>query len=284
MSLVPTGGVRSAFPALLVAGAVLAGAGGTSVYYHTQESQSAKLIADEQARTMAALNDARGQIQSLSARMDTMAASAPAAPPPVVAHRQPAAAVRVVQRRRTVAARQPEDPRFQQLESRLSDQQKELAQTRDDLQNKLASTRDDMQGRLDTTRDELGTSIAKNHEELVVLQKRGERNYHEFRLPKSKDFQVVGPLSLSLRKADTKHRNYNLAMIVADSRLEKKHVNLYEPIMISLSDRPLPVELVVNQVNKDEIRGYVSEPKYKRSELADNSQTKTDRPQQLVVR
>jgi hypothetical protein len=103
-------------------------------------------------------------------------------------------------------------------------------------------------------------------------------------LPKSKDFQVVGPLSLSLRKADTKHRNYNLAMIVADSRLEKKHVNLYEPIMISLSDRPLPVELVVNQVNKDEIRGYVSEPKYKRSELADNSQTQTDRPQQLVVR
>jgi hypothetical protein len=139
-------------------------------------------------------------------------------------------------------------------------------------------------GRLDTTRDELGNSIAKNHDELVLLQKRGERNYHEFTLTKSKEFQVVGPLSLSLRKADTKHRNYNLQMVVADSRMEKKHVNLYEPVMISLSDRPQPVELIVNQISKDEIRGYVSEPRYKRSELADSSTAQADKPQQLVVR
>jgi hypothetical protein len=283
MSFVPAGGARSALPILLVAGAVLVGAGGSSVYYHTRENQSAKLIADEQARTTAALNDARGQIQSLSARLDSMAASADATPP-VAARRQPAQGTRVVQRRRVAAIRPQEDPRFKQFESQLSDQHKELVETRDNLQSKLDSTRDDLTGRLDTTRDELGNSIAKNHDELVLLQKRGERNYHEFTLTKSKEFQVVGPLSLSLRKADTKHRNYNLQMVVADSRMEKKHVNLYEPVMISLSDRPQPVELIVNQISKDEIRGYVSEPRYKRSELADSSTAQADKPQQLVVR
>jgi hypothetical protein len=284
MSVIPTGGVRLALPTLLVAGAVLVGAGGTSVYYHSRESQSAKLLAEEQARTLAALNDARGQIQSLSARLDSMAASAVVSPP-APASRQTAHQARVVvQRKHVAAARPPEDPRFKQFESQLSDQHKELLETRDDLQNKLNSTRDDFEGRLDTTRDELGTSIAKNHDELVVLQKRGERNYHEFTLAKSKEFQVVGPLSLALRKADTKHRNYNLAMIVADSRLEKKHVNLYEPVLISLSDRPQPVELVVNQITKDEIRGYVSEPRYKRSELAISSAADPEKPQQLVVR
>ena len=52
-----------------------------------------------------------------------------------------------------------------------------------------------------------------------------------------------------------------------DRQLEKKHVNLYEPLMFTLADRPQPVELVVNQINKDQVKGYVSEPKYKKSEL-----------------
>jgi len=284
MSFVPTGGVRSAFPAgaLLLAVAALVGAGGASAYYHARDGQSARLIADQQANTISALNDARGQIQSLSARLDALAAAA--TPATALEPRRVSGTPTLrTTRRRIVPAANTEDPRYQQFESQLSDQQKQLAQTREDLQNKVDSTRDDLQGKLDSTRDELGASIAKNHDELVVLQKRGDRNYHEFTLTKSKEFQVVGPLSLSLRKADTKHKNYNLAMVVADSRLEKKHVNLYEPVVISLMDRPMPVELVVNQISKDEIRGYVSEPKYKKSELAENSQTATE-TRQLVVR
>jgi hypothetical protein len=288
MSLVPATGVRTALPVLLLAAAVLIGAGGSSVYYHAREAESAKLIADDQARTTAALNDARGQIQSLSARLDSIAASSAVSPaaesaPPVI-RRQPAQVVRVPQRRRVVGVRQKDDPRFKQLQSQLSDQHKELIETRDNLQSRLDSQRDDLQGRLDTTRDELGGSIARNHDELVLLQKRGERNYHEFTLTKSKEFRPIGPVSLSLRKADTKHQNFNVAMIVADSHMEKKHINLFEPVMISLNDRPQPVELVVNQITKDEIRGYVSEPKYKRSELAEAAVEQTDKPQQLVVR
>lgn len=152
------------------------------------------------------------------------------------------------------------------MQAQLADTQQQLAGT----QQQLAGTRDDLDkakeelsGRLDSTRDELSTSIAKNHDELVELQKRGERNYYEFQLDKSKNFDRVGPLRLSLRKADAKHKNFNLAMMVDDNQLQKKNVNLYEPLRIDADGEGL--ELVVNQITKDHVQGYLSEPKYKKS-------------------
>ena len=49
----------------------------------------------------------------------------------------------------------------------------------------------------------------------------------EFDLTKSKELQRVGPVGLALRKSDTKHKSYNMDMLVEDNRLEKKNVNIY---------------------------------------------------------
>ncbi len=215
-----------------------------------------------------ALTETNTQIQALSAKVSALNEAAqppangpqqlpPAAQAPVPSHRGSAA-------RGVVARRRTEDPRFNRIESQLAHQHDQIAQTQQDLQR----TGNDLQGSLNSTRDELNGSIAKTHDDLVALQKRGERNYYEFQLIRSKDFQRVGPLSLSLRKANTKHQFYDLAMIVDDATLQKKHVNLFEPVWINLADRPQPVELVVNRVGKNEISGYVSEPKYKNSDLA----------------
>jgi hypothetical protein len=86
-------------------------------------------------------------------------------------------------------------------------------------------------------------------------------------LTKSKNFQRVGPMSLSLRKADTKHKSYDLAMLVDDNELNKKKVNLYEPVWIHNENGGQPVQIVVNRIAKDAVHGYVSAPKYKQSEL-----------------
>ncbi len=156
------------------------------------------------------------------------------------------------------------------MQGQLADQQKALASAREDLdktRDELGRTRDDLQGNIDSTRGELSGSIARTHDELVSLQKRGERNYYEFNLDKSKQFERVGPLRLSLRKADIKQKRFDVNMMVDDNQLEKKGVNLYETVWLNLSDRPQPLELVVNQITKDHISGYLSEPKYKRSEL-----------------
>jgi hypothetical protein len=154
------------------------------------------------------------------------------------------------------------DKRYKQLQTQLEEQQKQLKETQD----QVAKNRSDLEGNLNLTRGELSGSIARTHDELVALAKRGERSYFEFDLTKSKQFERVGPVSLSLRKADTKHKSYDVNLIVDDSDLSKKKVNLYEPIWIHLENEE--VQIVVNRVEKNQVHGYVSAPKYKASELA----------------
>jgi hypothetical protein len=178
--------------------------------------------------------------------------STPAASPKPAHTKKPAA------RRRT-----PVDTKYNQLQAQLADQQKQLKATQEEVEKNRA----DLEGSLSSTRDDLNGSIARTHEELVTLEKRGERSYYEFDLSKSKQFSRVGPVTLSLRKADTKHRSYNLAMIVDDDQLQKKNVNLFEPIWIHTENESQPVQIVVNKIDKDFVHGYVSAPKYKPSEL-----------------
>ena len=221
------------------------------------------------------LNDSlvqlRSQLQSVSARLNSLTTTPPPIPPAATA---PATRVPTQKRRRAAVAPSVvrttvADPRWQQMQGRLADQQKEIASTRQEL----ARARQDLEQKLGSTRDDLSGSIARTHDELTALEKRGQRNYYEFRLDKSKQFHPVGSLSLSVRKVDFKHKYYDLVMVVDDRQLEKKHVNLYEPLLLTLTDRPQPIELVVNEIDNNQVKGYVSEPKYKSAELAGTSGT-----------
>ena len=156
------------------------------------------------------------------------------------------------------------DSKYAKLQAQLDEQAKQLKET----QEAVERDRTDLEGNISSARDELNGSIAKTHEELVVLEKRGERSYVEFDLSKSKQFQRIGPVTLSLRKADTKHKSFDLAMIVDDNELNKKKVNLYEPIWIHAESEGQPIQIVVNRIDRDAVHGYVSAPKYKPSELA----------------
>ena len=155
------------------------------------------------------------------------------------------------------------DKRYDQLQAQLSEQQKALQST----QQQVEKYRADLEGSIQASHDELSGTIAKNHDELVALEKKGERNYSEFDISKSKQFQRVGPISLSLRKADAKHKSYDLTMIVDDNQLSKKKVDLYEPITLHTESGGQPVQIVVNRVEKNEVHGYVSWAKYKSYEL-----------------
>ncbi|MCU1274242.1 MAG: hypothetical protein JWO48_1673 [Bryobacterales bacterium] len=242
---------------------ILAGAALISSAYLYREKRQGRELAATNQNLNVTLAQLQSRLQDLTQRMDELR-SGPAQVVPIARPQQ--AKARPAKPAKVVAPRTPprEDPRFKKLEGQLSEQQKQLASTREDL-NK---TRDDLSGALNNTRDELSGSIARTHEDLVALQKRGERNYYEFELNKSKQFQRVGPVRLSLRKADTKHKRFDVNLFVDDNELQKKSVNLYETIWINTGDRPQPMELVVNQITKDHIQGYLSEPKYKKSELS----------------
>lgn len=258
----PEDSLRRGLPVLAkwglpVLAALFGGISVLSLVQLAKERQQTKQLAAGNQALNASLSQVQNQLQTVSERLNALSAAAESPRP---AHRSASAPARPRAGKRAVARQTPaSDSRLDQMQARLNEQQREIT-----------STRADLEGRLSSARDELSGSIARTHEELMALQKRGERNYYEFQLDKSKRFQRFGPVSLSLRKADRKRGSYDVAMIVDDRQLQKKRVNLYEPVLITLSDKPEPVVLVVNGIHKDQVKGYVSEPKYKKSELASN--------------
>jgi hypothetical protein len=104
-----------------------------------------------------------------------------------------------------------------------------------------------------------------------AIQKKGERNYYDFDIRKSRQFQHEGPFGIRLKRANSKHQYADLELMVDDRNLSQKHVNLYQPVMFYAPDSPQPVELVINNVSKDHIHGYASAPKYSQSELTSMS-------------
>jgi hypothetical protein len=103
--------------------------------------------------------------------------------------------------------------------------------------------------------------IATNGKELAQLKRLGERNYFEFNLAKSKAPQKVGDISLFLKKTDPKHNKYTLEVHADDKVTEKKDRNINEPVQFYVAKAHQPYELVVNEVRKDVIKGYLATPK-----------------------
>ena len=128
----------------------------------------------------------------------------------------------------------------------------------------LASTKGDLAANrkeINDVRDSLGRQIAHNQDELSILKRRGERNYYEFNIVKSNQMQRVGDIQVQLTKADMKAQKYDVALLVSDSKVAKKGQIANEPVPLLVGQNHVRYELVVNAVEKDRIRGYVSTPK-----------------------
>lgn len=237
---------------------------GLAFGYGLQQHFKVSRLAAQESTANSTISDLQRQLDSVTQKLNEVAAAQQA---PANSAAQ-TTSKRGAKDARGAAAQQngSTDRRYKRLMAQFDAQQKQLKET----QELVAKNRTDLEGNLNSTRDELNGSIAKTHEELVALEKRGERNYFEFDLEKSKQFQRLGPITLSLRKADTKHKSFDLQMIVDDNKLTKKNVNLYEPIVVFTENDSQPVQVVVNRVEKNHVHGYVSAPKYKPSELAAN--------------
>lgn len=117
---------------------------------------------------------------------------------------------------------------------------------------------------LKTVRGDMGVMsglIATNSKELSALRELGDRNYYEFTLTKSKTPQRVGNVALQLKKTDAKRSKYSLDLIADDRTVEKKEKYINEPVQFYVNGTRAPLEIVVNQVSKDKIIGYLATPK-----------------------
>jgi len=240
--------------AVAAAAFAVGGAGGYALYEH----RKAEAAIQGQQQLTAELRQTRAQIDQLNTKVNELAARPQPQVVPPVQMSEPLVAVK------PATPRGPsEGQRLKKMQSQLDRQGKAIV----DTQTQLDATRGD----LSNTRTELSGSIARTHDELVLLQKKGERNYYEFDIAKSKSFQHEGPLGVRLRKANSKHQYADLDLIVEDQTVTQKHVNLYQPAMFFTPDSPQPAELVINSISKDRIHGYVSAPKYRQSQLASAS-------------
>src|SRR5580692_8364633 len=119
-------------------------------------------------------------------------------------------------------------------------------------------------GKLQSTIGDLGVQsglIARNHDEVEELKRRGERDIFEFDLTKSNVAQHVGPIQVQLKKVDTKKYKYTMNVIADDKSIEKKDKTVGEPIQFYVIGARQPYEIVVFTLNKDEAKGYLSTPK-----------------------
>jgi cell division protein FtsB len=105
--------------------------------------------------------------------------------------------------------------------------------------------------------------IAHNRDDLEELRRRGDRNYYEFTLTKSKNAQRVGPVQMSLNRTDPKKAKYTLTVVADDKTIEKKDKTSGEPVQFYVkgSARMAPYEIVVFDVGKNQITGYLATPK-----------------------
>jgi hypothetical protein len=114
---------------------------------------------------------------------------------------------------------------------------------------------------LQMARGEFGTLIAKNHDEIEELRRRGDRDYYEFTIDKKNDRQKVGDLMVELRGVNAKKNLFSVAIFVDDARYEKKNRSANEPVYFFVHGSRAPLEFTVNSIGKDKISGYLSVPK-----------------------
>jgi chromosome segregation ATPase len=152
--------------------------------------------------------------------------------------------------------KQETDTKIGQVSTDLTGAKGDITATKQDLEATKA--------KLTSTVGDLGVQsglIARNQEELDQLKRSGERNIFELHLSKSKTPTHVGPIQIKLIKTDPKKFMYTMTVIADDKTIEKKDKTADEPVQFYIRNVPKPYEIVVFDVTKDKVNGYLSTPK-----------------------
>jgi len=156
------------------------------------------------------------------------------------------------------AATKESNEKINAVASEVGGAKKDIEATRSDLEA--------TKGRLERATGDMGVMsglIAHNRDDLEDLKRRGDRNYYEFKITKSKTAQKVGPVQVTLNKVDYKKAKYTITVFVDDRSIEKKDKTAGEPVQFYVrgGSRMPPYEFVVFDVGKNQITGYLSTPK-----------------------
>ena len=147
--------------------------------------------------------------------------------------------------------------------SKLADVTTDVAATKTDVastKTELANTVADLK-RVRGDMGVLSDRIATNGTELAALRTLGERNYFEFNIAKAKTPQKVAGVQVWLKKTDPKRSRFTIQLQADDKTVEKRDRTINEPVQFYVSKFRQPYEIVVNEITKDHIVGYLATPK-----------------------
>jgi hypothetical protein len=125
------------------------------------------------------------------------------------------------------------------------------------MRNEIKTSNDDFQ----MNRNETGALIARNHDEIEALRKIGDRDYFEFTIVGKNNSEKMGDVVITLRGTDPSKNEFNLQLFADDARTEKRNRTINEPIFFYRHGERRPAEIVINQVSKNKVVGYLSAPK-----------------------
>jgi uncharacterized phage infection (PIP) family protein YhgE len=160
--------------------------------------------------------------------------------------------------------KQSADSAAQNLDSKISGVSTDVG----GVKNQLTSTQSELEKTIATLKSvqgDLGVTsglVATNGTELAALKLKGERTYIDVKLGKTKQPVRFADITLQLKKTDPKHNRFTLDVMADDKLTEKKDKTINEPVQFFVSKGGrTPYELVINQVTKDQIVGYLATPK-----------------------
>ena len=131
----------------------------------------------------------------------------------------------------------------------IAETQTDLAETKAQLQRTIGDE------------GKMSGLIATNHDELEMLKHKGDRNYYEFTLQKGGKPTLLSTVKLQAKKIDDKRAKYTMIVSSDDRNIEKKDRTLDEPVQFYSGKDPALYEIVVNNISKNSISGYLSTPK-----------------------
>lgn len=168
--------------------------------------------------------------------------------------------------------------REQQLVGALGGVKDQAATNRHDL-NRVRQTVDGVQGEVESARsrlDETAETLAKTRgdigqlsgqvgshaEQIETLRRKGERDVVEFSLAESKDLSRIADVNLRLKDTDFGKSRFTLEILANDQLILQKNRYVNEPVEFYPDGFGAAYQIVVTDVGKDEISGYLIRPKF----------------------
>jgi DNA repair exonuclease SbcCD ATPase subunit len=129
----------------------------------------------------------------------------------------------------------------------------------------VSSAAQQARSNLQQARGDLGMMsglIATNSHEIQMLRDLGDRNVYEFTVAKSDGMHRIGDIAVVLSRTDAKKNLFTVEILAADQRVEKRDKTVNEPVQFYVPGKgSQPYELVVNEVGKNTVTGYLATPK-----------------------